>query len=147
MPYLDVEDVKMLAGKRLSRKCLFATMRILLCGSYILYDKLNHKYQWHPPKAVRLCEEQFRPPRPVKRKRALTLPLVKKPIIDRKNGGQYCIQAECKLLKLPYELREMIWQEYFGRKRIYVGLTNEELLESWRGFAERVDVLGLIMSC
>lgn len=107
------------------------------------------KVGWPSKIEEKMRQKVVQAPRPVRRKRALTLPLELALLPWKRRTTES--QDGCKLFRLPAEVRMLVYEQYFasGGEEIFVNLMSEyERLEAWRGFNEEMtDVLSLLQTC
>lgn len=95
--------------------------------------KLYREVKWRVMRSEwydrKLKENKLKRPKVVERKRALSPPLEETSLWERKRKTKQ--QEQCLLLRLPFELRLMIWEQVLGECEVYV-LLKEGRLTSFR---------------
>lgn len=128
-------------------ECIVLGPYFVCLSPFAVFACLYEYYQSSKFGRTKFQEKQITPPRPVKRKRALTLPLKVKSRIETSD------QSDSGFFRLPAEIRDMVYKEYVGEE-ILVRLDVRRLCanrlrsdETKRIIAGQADVIPLLQSC
>ena len=118
---------------------------------FVLYMRTCRKLGWPLQIEEYLMRKTIEAPRPILRRRALSLPSHASSLFGKQRATKS--QDQCGLFKLPVELRLQIYQEAMKGKnsKICMDLTQyiyRPLLAVWQGEYETIDdLLSLSMTC
>jgi hypothetical protein len=144
--------VRTFADKSLGHECITNIGRMIMFSPCVTYRAAKELVK----RTVKVNEWRMamKPPGPVKRKRALTLPHFKEQIQAPDGSQQSKDQIETAFFSLPIEIRIMVYEEYLGKDVVHLDLSNQLLTSYTRdpnlnnGRTRRgIDVLPLLRSC
>jgi len=91
----------------------------MMCWPYLLFERYHNNFNVSVKRKAKRRRKEAAPPLPRSRRRALTLPLPKK----RQAFGskpQTHVQLQSPFFRLPQELRQLVYQEVFGRHNVHI---------------------------
>jgi hypothetical protein len=122
MSFLDF--ITMACG--LPLPCMIAAPLCFLCWPLIIFNRIYHSVEADTKRSAKQRRQQASPPLPRARPRALSLPSSETcPRLNREQKTNPQLQSP--LFHLPYELRQMIFQEVIGTYDIHLAPMHGQL--------------------